>query len=137
MVLMLEKLRGGAVREPDRIGSFVLGAARMLARDERRAAMRESAQTAVEIPHAPPEPDPFAARQLARCMEALAHRERTVVVLTYYGESKSGDIGATLGVAEGHVRVLRHRAIARLRECLGADGRSGSAESGSAAGDQA
>ncbi len=123
MLLMLEKLRGGAVREPDRIGSFVLGVARMLAHEQRRAAPplplpADDARTPVDT--AGPA-DPLASAHLARCLEALPERERTVVVLTYYGEASAREVSGALALAEGHVRVIRHRAIGRLRNCL--DGR--------------
>jgi RNA polymerase sigma-70 factor (ECF subfamily) len=124
LLLTLEKLRRGEVREPDRIGSFVLGVARQLVHDHRRTARDEVEITddghgalAVE----PTEPDPLALARLARCLQALAERERTVVVLTYYGDSSANDIARTLSVASGHVRVLRHRAINRLRRCLGVE----------------
>src|SRR5689334_10559453 len=40
LLLVLQKLRAGAVREPERIASFVLGAARQLCIDTRRNAGR-------------------------------------------------------------------------------------------------
>jgi RNA polymerase sigma-70 factor, ECF subfamily len=42
-----------------------------------------------------------------------------VVVLTYYQEQGAQEIGVALGLEEGHVRVLRHRAIGQLRSCMG------------------
>ena len=36
----------------------------------------------------------------------LAERERTVVLLTFYGERPSRDIAQTLGTSEGNVRVI-------------------------------
>jgi RNA polymerase sigma-70 factor, ECF subfamily len=121
LLLTIEKLRAGAVREHDRIGSFVLGAARMLVHESRRGRPDVPVSEAGdELPAVEPrEPDPFASGRLARCLEALAERERTIVVLTYYGEQDSADIATTLGLAAGHVRVLRHRAIGRLRTCMG------------------
>jgi DNA-directed RNA polymerase specialized sigma24 family protein len=40
------------------------------------------------------------------------------VVLSFYAERGSDDIGAELGLSPVNVRVVRHRAIARLRACL-------------------
>src|SRR5687768_5857118 len=45
-------------------------------------------------------------------------RERTVVVLTFYAERDGDAIARELGTSAGTVRVIRHRALARLRECL-------------------
>jgi RNA polymerase sigma-70 factor (ECF subfamily) len=127
LLLTLQKLRGRAIREPDRIGSFVLGVARTLVHDDRRSSRPEipTDEDSTELPPLPPvERDTFAEALLARCLDALAERERSVVVQTYYGEARSSDIARAMAVAEGHVRVLRHRAIGRLRDCMGLD-RSG------------
>jgi RNA polymerase sigma-70 factor (ECF subfamily) len=58
------------------------------------------------------------ADHLERCLARLAERERMVVVLTFYGEKTAGEVGQELGVKEGNVRVIRHRAIERLRTCM-------------------
>lgn len=128
MLITLEKLRGGEVRDLQQLGSFVLGVARMVTRARFRGAGRE---TPLDDGHralaaeAPPLPDPFAGDRLAGCVEALAHRERSVVVLTWYGEQSAVDIARALGLEVGHVRVIRHRAVARLRTCLGLGGEDG------------
>jgi DNA-directed RNA polymerase specialized sigma24 family protein len=41
-----------------------------------------------------------------------------VVLLTFYAERTSGEVGRELGVKDGNVRVIRHRAIERLRTCM-------------------
>ena len=57
--------------------------------------------------------------QLIHCMENLKERERTVVVMTFYDEQTGADVASFLGVSEANVRVIRHRAIHQLRECMG------------------
>jgi RNA polymerase sigma-70 factor (ECF subfamily) len=57
--------------------------------------------------------------RLAGCVERLAERERAVVVLSFYSERGSDEIAAELGLSAGNVRVVRHRALGRLRECMG------------------
>jgi RNA polymerase sigma-70 factor (ECF subfamily) len=64
------------------------------------------------------------AGELEGCLSRLAERERTVVLLTFYGERPSRDIAQTLGTSEGNVRVIRSRAIERLRTCMGATERA-------------
>jgi RNA polymerase sigma-70 factor (ECF subfamily) len=125
MVLMLQKLRGGEVREPRRIGSFVLGVARMLVHDRRRGARRERAWDGEDVPVSAADPDPLAREALARCLEALGQRERSVLVMTYYGEQTAAQIATAVGVSEGNVRVLRHRSLAKLRECMGLESAQG------------
>ncbi len=120
LLLTIQKLRAGAVRELDRIGSFILGVARTMAHEARRQNRREEPLPDTDpLPFLPPEPDTFAAERLRGCLETLPERERSVVVLTYYGEQSSAEIGASLALAEGNIRIIRHRAIARLRECIG------------------
>jgi RNA polymerase sigma-70 factor (ECF subfamily) len=51
-------------------------------------------------------------------MTHLAERERMVVLLTFYADRSARQAGEELGVSEGNVRVIRHRAIERLRKCL-------------------
>ena len=123
--LLIEKLREGAVRNTDMIGSFILGTSRMLAvnlkrRDRRREALLEaftSDQTVVSAPTSV-----IDEQELEGCLSALAERERTVVLLTFYGDRPSRDIAQTLGISEGNVRVIRSRAIERLRGCMGGSG---------------
>ncbi len=57
--------------------------------------------------------------QLTRCVQTLKERERTVVVMTFYDERTGSDVAGFLGVSEANVRVIRHRAIHQLRECMG------------------
>jgi RNA polymerase sigma-70 factor, ECF subfamily len=52
-------------------------------------------------------------------VQSLKERERTVVVMTFYDEQTGSDVGSFLGISEANVRVIRHRAIHRLRECMG------------------
>jgi DNA-directed RNA polymerase specialized sigma24 family protein len=42
-----------------------------------------------------------------------------VVVLTFYDQQTGADVAQFLGVSEANVRVIRHRAIHHLRDCMG------------------
>jgi RNA polymerase sigma-70 factor (ECF subfamily) len=123
LLLTIEKLREGAVRDMDMIGSFILGSSRMLAanvkrRERRRAALLDALPA--EHPTVSAEPAGIDEHALEGCLSTLAERERTIVLLTFYSERSSRDIARTLGTSEGNVRVIRSRAITRLRSCLGA-----------------
>jgi RNA polymerase sigma-70 factor, ECF subfamily len=123
LLLTIAKLRDGAVRDMDMIGSFILGTSRMLALNlKRRDRRREALLEAFPIEH----PTVSAAsaavideQELEGCLATLTERERTVVLLTFYGDRPSRDIAQTLGITEGNVRVIRSRAIDRLRACMG------------------
>jgi RNA polymerase sigma-70 factor, ECF subfamily len=125
LVTTLESLRAGRVREPERLASFVLGTCRMTVANQRRGERRRmrllAEQGDVLVPA--PEPEPGAAssldgERLAECVGRLAPRERTVVALTFYAERSGEEIARELGTSAGNVRVLRHRVLARLHECL-------------------
>jgi len=124
LLLTIEKLRDGAVREMDMIGSFILGASRMLAVNlKRRGRRREALLEAFPIEHPTVSTIPAVMdeQEIEACLSTLAERERTVVLLTFYGDRSSREIAQTLAISEGNVRVIRSRAIDRLRACMGAE----------------
>jgi RNA polymerase sigma-70 factor (ECF subfamily) len=123
LVVLLEKLRSGGLREPERIASFVLGSARITALAMRRRQAREQpVEPSTELAVASAaEPDVVAARHLARCFDALGDRERDTLLGTYYGEQSSEQIARALGVSCENVRQIRRRAMSQVRQCLGLD----------------
>ena len=125
LLVTIEKLRAGEVRNPDEIGSFILGTSRMLAgATARKARRRESLTAQFHAPELYAEPD-LPSGDIAvveRCLHALADRDRRVLVLTFYAEKTSPEIAMELGVTGAVVRVARHRALERLRECVGVPG---------------
>ena len=122
MLLTIEKLRSGAIREADQIASFVLGCSRTMARDLKRREWRREKRRenfmVMDAFESPAEDSTLDADHLERCLARLAERERRVVILTFYGEKTATEVGHELGVKEGNVRVIRHRAIERLRTCM-------------------
>ena len=126
LILTLERLRAGEVREPENIASFVLGTCRMtvleMRRGERRRADLIARWSDESEAYEAPEPLALDPERLAACLEALPERERSVVVMSFFADKETEALGAELGISAGNVRVIRHRALARLRECMGADG---------------
>jgi RNA polymerase sigma-70 factor (ECF subfamily) len=125
LLVTIERLRAGEVRNPDEIGSFILGTSRMLAGAMgRKARRRESLTAQFAAPALYVEPDEAAGDIVAveRCLHALAERDRRLLVLTFYAEKTSLEIAAELAVSGAAVRVARHRALARLRDCVGVRG---------------
>jgi len=124
LLIALAKLRSGGVREPDRIGSFILGVARMRSKSSRRVRERdEQLDTSSDrLPHLQEDFqdfDPLARDRVVRCLESLTEQQKAVVVLTYYGEQSTRAIASSLGLTANNVRVTRQRGVARLRDCLG------------------
>jgi RNA polymerase sigma-70 factor (ECF subfamily) len=122
MLLTIEKLRQGGVRDTDQIASFILGTSRTMALAARRKdARRERLRDVFLAPASFAAPDTGATLdldQLEYCLAQLAQRERSVVFLTFYAESESAAVAAEIGVSEGNVRVIRHRALGKLRACV-------------------
>lgn len=122
LLLTMERLRAGEVRRPEEIGSFILGTSRMMAHASRRVARRRDAlaarYTAPTPMTGPSSLAAFDTRRVAACLRTLDERDRLVVVLTFYADRDAPGIAADLGVSPGAVRVIRHRAMARLRDCV-------------------
>lgn len=122
MVVMVEALRAGKIREPERLPSFVLGTCRMLAlewkRGERR---RRDLRETYGHDLAPAEAGGASAldgERLAACLDGLTPRPRTIVFLTFYEDLDAEHIGVRLAMAPGAVRVARHRALSQLATCM-------------------
>jgi RNA polymerase sigma-70 factor, ECF subfamily len=123
LIITIEALRAGRLREPEKLASFVLGVCRMTVLELRRGAQRKESllrQYGAELPvTVPPAMAPLDQERLRRCVQDLNERERTVVIMSFYDEETSADVASFLGVSEVNVRVIRHRAIRALRACLG------------------
>jgi len=123
LVTTIEALRAGRLRDPEKLASFVLGMCRMTVLDLRRGAQRKERlleqfgeELLAPVHSALPSPD---RDKLRRCVQNLKERERSVVIMTFYDEQTGADLARSLGVSEANVRVIRHRAIHLLRQCMG------------------
>ncbi len=123
LMMTIEKLRGGGLREPEKLASFVLGACRLVVLDLRRGASRRDAllrtygdfNEAVE----PVEPKGLDEAKLAQCLNGLSERARSVLVLGFYADKSAAEVGRELGLSAENARVIRHRALLSLRRCMG------------------
>jgi RNA polymerase sigma-70 factor, ECF subfamily len=122
LVMTLQKLRAGALREPERLASFILGTCRQVVVDGRRSgARRERILDAFSAEFTPiPDDDVYAldADRLQQCLERLPERERAVLVMTFYDDRPADAVGQELRLSAGNVRVIRHRGIERLKACM-------------------
>ena len=124
LMLFVEALRQSSIREPERVGGFLLGICRNLALDrarqrERRQALWERYGEAFE-PFTPAASETYAyeVAHLEDCLSQLSRRAREVVRLSYIEAQSSADVARELGISEGNARVLRHRTLETLRECM-------------------
>lgn len=122
LLMTIERLRDGQVREPERLASYVLGMCRLVVLDLKRGGRRRERvlrQFAGDLPTAGPAEGPrLDTERLAACVRALSERERSVLVLTFYSERTASEVAQELGLTAGNVRVIRHRALDRLRACM-------------------
>lgn len=123
LLLTLESVRAGRVREPERLASFVLGTCRMVVLDLRRGDERRRRLlerfggdlAGTDTPRAAE----LETDRLADCLRRLSERERSVLVMSFYADRPTVEIAVELGLSPGNVRVIRHRALEQLRECMG------------------
>lgn len=123
MMLTIERLRDGTLREPDRVLSFVLGTSRLTVMDQRRGERRRDDLLQRHGDMLLPQTDAAITPRLdhhrvADCLDRLPERERAVLVMSFYDEQPSDAVGRELGLTPGNVRVIRHRGIDKLRRCV-------------------
>jgi RNA polymerase sigma-70 factor (ECF subfamily) len=123
LLITLDAIREGRLREPDKLTSFMLGTCRLTVLDLKRNTQRREqllqkygehllAPTASAMPKVDHD-------ALKGCVQRLQERERTVVVMTFFDDQTCENISEFLGVSDANVRVIRHRAIHQLRDCMG------------------
>ena len=123
MIIVLLALRDCRLREPEKLASFVMGTSRMSVLDLRRGTSRK--QQLLEtfgaefVSTFTPSTLHLDEKRLTECVQALKEREKAVVIMTFYDELTGADVSSFLGISEANVRVLRHRAIQLLRNCMG------------------
>ena len=125
LLLLVEALRAGAIEDPPRVGGFVLGICHNLARDrvraqERRAGLWERFGSELAVAFEPTEPRAcgYEVAQLEDCLSQLSARSRQIIKLTFIDDEPNERIAAALALAEGNVRVVRHRTLNALRNCM-------------------
>jgi RNA polymerase sigma-70 factor, ECF subfamily len=126
LLAVLSALREGRVKEPERLDAYVLGTCRNTVMDLRRAEARQrrlAEETSAMLPDAyEPEWVGLDRIRLTQCLGSLEPRERAVVLATFIEDRDADEIGKTLSLSPGNVRVIRHRALSRLQTCMGGGG---------------
>ncbi len=119
---VLSAVRDGRLQNPESLAGFVLGTCRNLVSDARRRARKqrdlEREGPGGDVVTLPPSLDETDVARLFGCMGALPEREATVVRMSFWEDRAAEEIGERIGVSTGNVRVIRHRAIVKLAECL-------------------
>jgi len=132
MEVTLTALRNGRVDDLELLDRYMFGVCRNVAHALRRAGERttKAAQRLALEPapalQQPPEP-PWGTQSvehLTVCLAGLSQREQRVVQLSFAQWLSSPEIAEQLGVAPGNIRVIRHRALRKLRQCMDQPGAS-------------
>lgn len=124
LLLLVEALRAGRVEQGERIGGFVLGICRNLAFDrarqrERREALWQAYGVALEaVSVQAVESEPYEVAHLEDCLSQLSRRAREVVRLGFVEARDHEEVAAALDISPQNARVMRHRTLATLRDCM-------------------
>jgi len=124
--IILEKIRNGDVREPERLSGFVCGVARNLVIDYFRRAARQENMTEIEEAAPLPHPAPDQLQEILRKEKADLVRqvlkempnERDIQALYrfYIADDDKEQICSDLGLTIPHFNIVLHRARERFRE---------------------
>jgi RNA polymerase sigma-70 factor, ECF subfamily len=119
----VEALRAGQITEPERVGGFLLGICRNLARERarnaaRRAELWQQFGTALAAVTEEPTLAGYQLAQLEDCISQITQRARDIIRAAFIDGEPAAQIASRLAMTEGNVRVVRHRAIEALRECM-------------------
>jgi RNA polymerase sigma-70 factor (ECF subfamily) len=122
LLVVLTALREGRVEDPDRLDGYVLGICRNTVMGIRRSRARQQRianENALLVGAGYEAPQPLDHRRLEECLGRLESRDRAVVLATFVDDCNADEIGESMGLSAGNVRVIRHRALARLQDCMG------------------
>jgi RNA polymerase sigma-70 factor (ECF subfamily) len=122
LLSVLQALRAGRVEDPTRLDAYVLGTCRNAVMDMRRGDARQrrvAQESAAGLPEGyEPSLLQVDRARLEDCLRRLEARERAVVLATFLEDQDADEIGSTLSLTAGNVRVIRHRALAHLQVCV-------------------
>ncbi len=122
LLAVLQSLREGRVEDVGRLDAYVLGTCRNSVMDLRRGDARQrrvAERVSAGLPDGyEPEPLTVDRLRLESCLRGLEARDRAVVLATFIEDRDADEIGVTLQLSPGNVRVIRHRALARLQACV-------------------
>ncbi|MFO0734510.1 MAG: sigma-70 family RNA polymerase sigma factor [Labilithrix sp.] len=124
LLVLVEAMRRGAIEDPERLGGFVLGICKNIARDrakqrDRRKELWEKfGADLIQPDHDAPSMGGQDYMHLADCVSELSLRSRTLIHLSFYELKSHVEIASALEVSEANARVMRHRTLQALRDCM-------------------
>lgn len=122
LLAVLQSLREGRVEDRGRLDAYVLGTCRNAVMDMRRGDARQrrvAERASAGLPEGyEPETLTVDRLRLENCLRGLEARDRAVVLATFVEDRDADEIGLAMQLSPGNVRVIRHRALARLQACV-------------------
>ena len=117
----LQALRQGQLRSPDSLGSFIVGTALNVIREQLRQSRRTQPLGEGELTLGGGSLesaflDSEAGRALEEAARGLKPREREFLRMYYYEELPKEEIARALGVKEERLRLIKSRALKSFRE---------------------
>jgi RNA polymerase sigma-70 factor, ECF subfamily len=129
LITVLQALREGRVEEVDNLDRYVFGTCRNTVMDMKRGSTRQQRiadATAAVMPEGYELPVALVDKgRLDQCLEHIEERGRAVVMATFIDERDAEEIARSMNLSASNVRVIRHRAMGHLRECMGGGGGGG------------
>ncbi|HET9931113.1 MAG TPA: sigma-70 family RNA polymerase sigma factor [Polyangiaceae bacterium] len=124
LLRLVEALRQGSIADHERVGGFVLGICKNLALDrarrrERRDALWEQHKSVLaEFVEVERDVPTLREMKLEDCLAQMSQRARDILRFSYVDAKSHLEIAATLSISEANARVLRHRTLGQLRDCM-------------------
>lgn len=124
LLALLLAVRRGTVRDDAQLDAYVAGICRNKVREKvRERVTRQEVLARLERLEAEvdgPIPRVWMAR-LEECLAMITDRDRQILRLSFAEGQSAPEAARALEMTEGNVRVRRHRTLARLRACVGAN----------------
>jgi RNA polymerase sigma-70 factor (ECF subfamily) len=119
LVAVLQAARDRRIEDPQRVDRFVFGTCRnTVARMRQRSAKTVVAPDDIIAELATVPAPATELNALFECLAKLEQRARQVLMMTFIEERSADEIALSLSINAGNVRVIRHRALGSLRQCL-------------------
>jgi RNA polymerase sigma-70 factor (ECF subfamily) len=121
LIVVLEAVRERRIAHPDALPGYAFAVLRNLARDGFKKEARRADLRARYLPRdtaAPSDLPPVSMSTIGDLLHKLPQREKDVLVRIYTQGQPTEAIAASMGTTPGNVRVLKHRAVARLRQLI-------------------
>lgn len=125
MIAALEAIRGGQLREPNRLSAFVHGIVRNLVNNFVRRLAKQPVSSLPDdpdqlpaVPHRNVEDDRTRLQTVRQLVERLEPMDRRILQLILFEGLNPGEIAVKLGVSGDQVRARKSRALKRIAQAM-------------------